>query len=564
MTTIDIDYTNEVLECVRVPGATFEFNSSFLRPSVLDTMSQVEAARRSHPDALMFVVGHTDRVGDEITNKKLSDRRAFSVYCFMTNDTDGWEALYNEEQWGLKVVQTILKDLGHDPGVIDGLMGPNTRRAMCSFLGIPPTPAVHNDAAFRKELFLAYMTSKHDVQVTEDQFLSTRWAGCGEYNPVVPPNAAELANSAPGNEPNRRVVVYLLREDRPVPCELDDVRPCKLELAKGGSCFGCAFYDSIATLCGCETERGRGHQPPTGRAKLRVGVFKEGDPQRPFAGAQVALLALPERRPAGAWNTGGSGFVGGIELDAGTYSVQVKTPSDPDWGDGFTRVGLHDGDDETAVVPVYRQGHTVQQAFVTVTALRDGAPAPGVKVIATHTGGQGSQSQQTGPNGMTMFTVTPGEWLFLATSLMANQAVDVEHGRSYHVTLRRGSDTHTGLPPTPGVDWTAYFDRAFTTCHGSWMMQKTAWEMVKSNTTLPGGPANPLFAIATKLRDLLVANPRYELPPAKVAVAECMRAKVRDEVERDHGSGPATQTSARFELWKNSGAGADYRALPDD
>lgn len=564
MTTVDNHETSDILQCVRVPGTTFEFNSSFLRPSVLGAMDEVDAALRSFPEALLFIAGHTDQVGNELANKALSDRRAYSVYCFMVNDTTGWEGLYHREQWGLKAVQTILKDLGHDPGTVDGAMGPSTQRAMRSFLGVPETTPVSNDAPFRQRLFLAYMTSKHDVEVSEDRFLSTQWAGCGEYNPIVPANAAERAGVAPGNEPNRRVVVYLLREDRSVPCQLDDTRPCRAQIAKGGTCFPCAFYDSLATLCGCETKPEPGHETPTGTAKLRVGVMKEGNPRRPFAGAQVALLKLPERRPSGAWNTGNSGFVSGIELPAGTYSVQVQTPTSPDWGNGYTRVQLADGDDETVVVAVYRQGQTVQQAFVSVTALRNGEPAPNVRVVATHTGGQGNQAQMTGASGMSTFTVSPGEWLFVATAIMDNAAVLAEHGKSYHVTLSDGNDHPSGLPPTPGVDWTAYFDRAFPVCHNSWMMQKAAWEMLKSNTTLPGGKTNPLYEIFMKMKDLLIANPKYEMPPVKVAVASCMQAKVSAEVRAHHGSGPAVQTSARFEMWKSSGAGSDFRALPDD
>lgn len=241
-----------VLECVCIPGVTFDFDSSFLRPSVLEHMQQVDAALTEHPDARLFVVGHTDRVGDETYNKKLSDRRALSTFCFITDDADGWESLYQEEAWGLKVVQTILKDLGHDPGVVDGLIGPNTRAAFRSFLGVPANALVENNASFRRQLFLAYMTGKHDVQAGPERFMPPRFTGCGEFNPVVPPNAAELANAAPGNEPNRRVVLYLVREDLPAPCAVGDLAPCKAELAKGGGRFGCAFYDSIATRCACE------------------------------------------------------------------------------------------------------------------------------------------------------------------------------------------------------------------------------------------------------------------------------------------------------------------------
>ena len=157
----------------------------------------------------------------------------------------------------MKVIQEILQDLGHDPGPIDGAMGPQTQAAMRSFLGLPAGAPVRNDAAFRAKLFPAYMTGKHDVQVSDAQFCPPKFMGCGEFNPLVEPNANELANRAPGNEPNRRVVFYLFkRAPQSIPCKLRVLAPCKTEIAKPGErnnpLHSCAFYDGIAKECNCE------------------------------------------------------------------------------------------------------------------------------------------------------------------------------------------------------------------------------------------------------------------------------------------------------------------------
>ena len=256
-----LEYEPAMLECVCIPGITFEFDKSFLRPSVVDHMAPVDDALRRHPDAKLIVWGHTDRVGNDQYNKDLSDRRAKSTYAFITDQPDVWEELYNEENWGLKTVQTVLQDQGHDPGAIDGVMGPDTQRAMRSFKGLPEGASVQNDAAFRSELFLAYMTGKHDVHVADDQFAPPKFMGCGEFNPFVEPNEAELANRAPGNEPNRRVVLYLFkRPPRNVPCQIHGMSPCRTEIDKPGQrndrspnpAFRCAFYDGIARDCRCE------------------------------------------------------------------------------------------------------------------------------------------------------------------------------------------------------------------------------------------------------------------------------------------------------------------------
>jgi len=249
----------KLLTCCSIPGATFAFDKSFIRSSVVEHLNNLQRALEEHPNAKIIIYGHTDRCGPQQHNKDLSDRRAESVYAFIRDRPDIWERLYNDERWGTGVIQEILKDLGHDPDsnmrtairafqdskanlVTDGIAGPNTRR----------------------ELFHDYMTGRHDIRVGEDQFIAPKFMGCGEFNPKVEPNRHELANNgrgrAPGNEPNRRVVFYLF--DRPpknVPCALGSLGPCRTEMAKhegerNNPLHQCDFYDRISNSCHCERE----------------------------------------------------------------------------------------------------------------------------------------------------------------------------------------------------------------------------------------------------------------------------------------------------------------------
>ena len=96
-----------------VRGTHFEFDKSFVRPSVVDDLDELEEAVNAHPDAKILVFGHTDSVGSDDYNKRLSERRAKSIYAFITNQPDIWEELYNQEQWDLKSTQMILKDMGY-------------------------------------------------------------------------------------------------------------------------------------------------------------------------------------------------------------------------------------------------------------------------------------------------------------------------------------------------------------------------------------------------------------------------------------------------------------------
>jgi hypothetical protein len=167
-------------------------------------------------------------------------------------------------------------------------MGPETRGAMRSFKGLPEGASVQNDAAFRRELFLEYMTGKHDVRVSDDQFAPPKFMGCGEFNPFVEPNEHELANRRPGNEPNRRVVLYLFnRPPSSVPCEIHNLAPCRAEIDRNpdqrndrspNPAFRCAFYDGIARECSCE--QGGGDTATNGLIFMQIfersGVEKMG------------------------------------------------------------------------------------------------------------------------------------------------------------------------------------------------------------------------------------------------------------------------------------------------
>ncbi|NBB84995.1 MAG: OmpA family protein [Bacteroidetes bacterium] len=242
----------QFLECCHLPGVTFAFNSSFIRPNVVGYLKKLEAVTQRHPEAKVMIFGHTDAVGDDLYNKKLSERRAWSVYAFVTNDPDAWEVLYNhpDEDWGLAVLQEILADMNHYAGKIDGDMGSATRSAMRAFLGLPDDAPVQNDAAFRWQLFDAYMASKHDIKLAPDRFIQDGYMGCGEFNP--------LSSEDQIDEASRRVTFFLFHPDRlpPLPCAYADVAPCQKQMVsldyRHTETFQCSFYDSLAQKCASE------------------------------------------------------------------------------------------------------------------------------------------------------------------------------------------------------------------------------------------------------------------------------------------------------------------------
>ena len=175
--------------CGRIVGAHFEFDKSFIRPSVVGDLEDVQRVLADHPEAKIVIFGHTDKVGKWRYNKKLSERRALSVYTFITNDVDAWDALAEQEGWGLREAKMILKDIGGecDPGPINNVNDARTQAAVRHFQKeIAGFTGTDVDGQYgpmtRHALYEHYMSDKHDIEIEADRFLPTAHMGCGELN----------------------------------------------------------------------------------------------------------------------------------------------------------------------------------------------------------------------------------------------------------------------------------------------------------------------------------------------------------------------------------------------
>ncbi len=266
--------------CCKIKGITFDFDSSFIRPSVVGDLAAVELEMQKHPDAKILIYGHTDKVGSEQYNKLLSERRAKSVYAFITNQPDIWEDLYNQEGWRIKCVQEILKDMGdpYDPGPVDGIDGPQTKRAVREFQddnGLTVDGIAGPNT--RAELFSTYMSGKHDIEIDDSKFMNPKHIGCGEFNPIK--------DTEEPHEPNRRVTFYFFNENRlpVIPCRHGVLTPCKRQISnpilRYKDEFTCSFYDSIAQRCACENPgRPKKTTPPVVAVTVAIKAENGTDP----------------------------------------------------------------------------------------------------------------------------------------------------------------------------------------------------------------------------------------------------------------------------------------------
>lgn len=74
--TLKIDISSEV---------SFDFDSAALKPAFTPTLNKVADILQRYPKTIIHVVGHTDSVGSESYNMRLSERRAQSVADFLAN-----------------------------------------------------------------------------------------------------------------------------------------------------------------------------------------------------------------------------------------------------------------------------------------------------------------------------------------------------------------------------------------------------------------------------------------------------------------------------------------------
>jgi outer membrane protein OmpA-like peptidoglycan-associated protein len=97
---------------VALYGINFDFNKATLRPDSNPTLEKVLALVKSRPDLKLEVQGHTDNVGSDEYNLKLSDARAASVVAWLVSKGIAASRL-TAHGYGLRVP---IADNGSDEG----------------------------------------------------------------------------------------------------------------------------------------------------------------------------------------------------------------------------------------------------------------------------------------------------------------------------------------------------------------------------------------------------------------------------------------------------------------
>jgi hypothetical protein len=245
--TVRAGQTTQVTITLR-PGAIiakafvvhFRFDNSFVEPCMGEVLQEVAQHAGTHSDEKLVIVGHTDKTGSVSYNQSLSERRARSVFAYLTfgRAAAASEAEWNtlrqrntgglpqiNDTWNTRQYQYILQDLGFYSGNVDGDHGPITNEAVKSYRqskGLPAGTTV--DDAVWQALIHDYLATR-SLAIPESQFLPNasdgcdggilKWLGCGEESPLPVPQP-------PTENPHRpyRRVELLFVVAKKLPCQV--------------------------------------------------------------------------------------------------------------------------------------------------------------------------------------------------------------------------------------------------------------------------------------------------------------------------------------------------------
>ncbi|MBA3487421.1 MAG: OmpA family protein [Lysobacter sp.] len=71
---------------IDLKGVNFDFDRATLRPDAVTTLSEAAEILRRYPELRVEVAGHTDLCGSDAYNQNLSERRASTVYDYLTSN----------------------------------------------------------------------------------------------------------------------------------------------------------------------------------------------------------------------------------------------------------------------------------------------------------------------------------------------------------------------------------------------------------------------------------------------------------------------------------------------
>lgn len=78
-----VERVGEGINVTFASGLLFAFNSDEIQSTAGQNLKELAASLNKYPDSQLLIVGHTDNVGDDAYNQRLSERRANSAAAYL-------------------------------------------------------------------------------------------------------------------------------------------------------------------------------------------------------------------------------------------------------------------------------------------------------------------------------------------------------------------------------------------------------------------------------------------------------------------------------------------------
>jgi outer membrane protein OmpA-like peptidoglycan-associated protein len=78
-----VERVGEGINVTFASGLLFAFNSDEIQSTAGENLKELAASLNRYPDSQLLIVGHTDNVGDDAYNQRLSERRANSAAAYL-------------------------------------------------------------------------------------------------------------------------------------------------------------------------------------------------------------------------------------------------------------------------------------------------------------------------------------------------------------------------------------------------------------------------------------------------------------------------------------------------
>ena len=222
----------EVEDICFATGREILFPGGWSRADAITGLGVVAAAltyARRHPECRLLVAGHADKRGSVASNAVLSGDRARNVYLYLSGQKEAW-AEHCQQHYEVADLQALLKwvwfmyERECDPGSVDGIWGPGSRKARDAFraryneehggsleLKVKQNLADWGALYHLYELELAEKlatdVSRLDALRGAVRYLDPPTLACSEHWPTARPDAPA------GHAADRRVDVLFFRED---------------------------------------------------------------------------------------------------------------------------------------------------------------------------------------------------------------------------------------------------------------------------------------------------------------------------------------------------------------